>query len=33
MTPNDDNARDDTQAHYRFLVINLCRIGGAIMFF
>ena len=31
MTPNDDNARDDTQAQYRFLVINLCRIGGAIM--
>ena len=31
MTPNDDKARDDTQAQYRFLVINLCRIGGAIM--
>ena len=31
MTPNDGNARDDTQAQYRFLVINLCRIGGAIM--
>ena len=31
MTPNDDNVRDDTQAQYRFLVINLCRISGAIM--
>ena len=31
MTPHDDKMRDDTQAQYRFLVINLCRIGGAIM--
>ena len=31
MTPNDDHAGADTQAQYRFLVINLCRIGGAIM--
>ena len=31
MTPNDGNTRDDTQAQYRLLVINLCRIGGAIM--
>lgn len=31
MTPNDEQARAETQAQYRFLVINLCRIGGAIM--
>ena len=31
MTPHDDKTREDTQAQYRFLIINLCRIGGAIM--
>jgi len=31
MTPIDDKARDEMQAQYRFLVINLCRIIGAIM--
>ena len=31
MTPTDDKAREETQAQYRFLVINLCRITGAIM--
>jgi hypothetical protein len=31
MTPTDDKAREETQAQYRFLVINLCRISGAIM--
>jgi hypothetical protein len=31
MTPMDDNARAEMQAQYRFLVINLCRILGAIM--
>jgi hypothetical protein len=31
MTPLDDEARAETQAQYRFLVINLCRITGAIM--
>lgn len=27
----DEQARAETQAQYRFLVINLCRITGAIM--
>jgi len=31
MTPIDDKARAEMQAQYRFLVINLCRIIGAIM--
>lgn len=31
MTPIDDKARAEIQAQYRFLVINLCRILGAIM--
>ena len=31
MTLPDDKAREETQAQYRFLVINLCRISGAIM--
>ena len=31
MTFPDDKAREETQAQYRFLVINLCRISGAIM--
>lgn len=31
MTPMDDKARAEMQAQYRFLVINLCRISGAIM--
>jgi hypothetical protein len=31
MTPMDDTARAEVQAQYRFLVINLCRITGAIM--
>ena len=31
MTPMDDKARAEVQAQYRFLVINLCRITGAIM--
>jgi hypothetical protein len=31
MTPMDDKARAEAQAQYRFLVINLCRILGAIM--
>ena len=31
MTPIDDKARAEMQAQYRFLVINLCRILGAIM--
>ena len=31
MTPADDRSRDETRAQYRFLVINLCRITGAIM--
>ncbi|MFN5127973.1 MAG: hypothetical protein ACK519_06670 [Sphingomonadaceae bacterium] len=33
MTPMDDKARAEVQAQYRFLVINLCRITGAIMLF
>ena len=31
MTPTDDKSRAETRAQYRFLVINLCRITGAIM--
>lgn len=31
MTPLDDEARAETQAQYRFLVINICRITGAIL--
>jgi hypothetical protein len=31
MTPIDDKARAEMQAQYRFLVINLCRILGAIL--
>lgn len=31
MTPTDDSSRAETRAQYRFLVINLCRITGAIM--
>ena len=31
MTPMDDKARAEVQVQYRFLVINLCRITGAIM--
>lgn len=31
MTLPDDKTREETQAQYRFLVINLCRISGAIM--
>ena len=31
MTPTDDKSRAETLAQYRFLVINLCRITGAIM--
>lgn len=31
MTPMDDKARAEAQAQYRFLVINLCRITGAVM--
>jgi hypothetical protein len=31
MTPMDDKARDEVRSQYRFLVINLCRISGAIM--
>lgn len=31
MTPTDDKSRAEIRAQYRFLVINLCRITGAIM--
>ncbi|MFN3619967.1 hypothetical protein [Sphingorhabdus sp.] len=31
MMQIDEQARAETQAQYRFLVINLCRITGAIM--
>ena len=31
MTPTDDKSRAETRAQYRFLIINLCRIMGAIM--
>ena len=31
MTPTDDKSRAETRAQSRFLVINLCRITGAIM--
>lgn len=31
MTPMDDKARAEMQAQYRFLVINLCRITGAVL--
>ena len=31
MTPTDDKSRAETRAQYRFLVINLCRITGAVM--
>ena len=31
MTPTDDKSRAETRAQCRFLVINLCRITGAIM--
>ncbi len=31
MTPTDDKSRAETRAQNRFLVINLCRITGAIM--
>ena len=31
MTPTDDKSHAETRAQYRFLVINLCRITGAIM--
>ena len=31
MTPTDDKSREETRAQFRFLVINLCRITGAIM--
>jgi len=31
MTPTDDKSRAETRAQYRFLIINLCRITGAIM--
>ena len=31
MTPMDDKARAEMQAQYRFLVINLCRIIGAVL--
>ena len=31
MTPTDDKSRAETRSQYRFLVINLCRITGAIM--
>ena len=31
MTPMDDKVRAEVQAQYRFLVINLCRITGAVM--
>jgi hypothetical protein len=31
MTPIDDKVRAEMQAQYRFLVINLCRIIGAIL--
>ena len=31
MTPTDDKSRAETREQYRFLIINLCRITGAIM--
>lgn len=31
MTPSDDKAAAETRAQYRFLIINLCRITGAIL--
>ena len=31
MNPMDDKAREDVRAQYRFLIINLCRISGAVM--
>ncbi len=31
MTRTDDKSRAETRAQYRFLIINLCRITGAIM--
>ena len=31
MTPTDDKSRAETRAQYRFLIINRCRITGAIM--
>jgi hypothetical protein len=31
MNPMDDKAREEARSQYRFLVINLCRISGAIM--
>jgi len=31
MTPTDDISRAETREQYRFLIINLCRITGAIM--
>jgi len=31
MTPTDDKSSAETRAQYRFLIINLCRITGAIM--
>jgi hypothetical protein len=31
MTPMDDKARAEARAQYRFLVINLCRITGAVL--
>lgn len=31
MTALDPKAQEETRAQYRFLVINLCRITGALM--
>ena len=31
MTPTNDKSRAETREQYRFLIINLCRITGAIM--
>ena len=31
MKPTDDKSRAETRAQYRFLIINLYRITGAIM--
>ena len=31
MTPTDDKSHAETRAQYRVLVINLCRITGAVM--
>lgn len=31
MTPEEERVQDETRAQYRFLVINIVRITGAVM--